>query len=126
MSTLGRDTEAERKTRLRQFLLDRRRRRCCPGLRREEVADLAGVSRTWYTLFEMARRTSSMRMVDRVADALLLDDEDHSLLLRLAISEVARAWEVYIDVTIRRIAVIFGAGGPSRIYSPEELRLLAS
>jgi hypothetical protein len=54
--------EIDRKKRLRQFLLDRRAslkprdvglsdrggRRCCPGLRREEVADLAGVSVTWY------------------------------------------------------------------------------
>jgi transcriptional regulator with XRE-family HTH domain len=103
--------ETDRKKRLRKFLLDRRGslkprdvglpdrggRRCCPGLRREEVADLAGVSVTWYTLFEMARRTSSMRMVDRVARALLLDEEDRSTLLRLAIPEVARAWEVYED-----------------------------
>jgi hypothetical protein len=36
-------------------------------------------------------------MVYRVAEALRLDDEDRSILLRLAIPEVARAWEVYED-----------------------------
>ena len=32
-------------------------RRRTPGLRREEVAQLAGLSTEWYTLFEMAKDT---------------------------------------------------------------------
>jgi transcriptional regulator with XRE-family HTH domain len=102
--------ESERRSRLREFLQDRRGRlkpgdvglpgngvRRCPGLRREEVAELAGISVSWYTLFEMARRNRrvSMRMVERVAGALRLNEADRATLLRLAFPEVAKASEVY-------------------------------
>ncbi|WP_374018223.1 helix-turn-helix transcriptional regulator [Paenibacillus thiaminolyticus] len=36
-------------------------RRRTPGLRREEVAQLAGVSTTWYTWLEQGGRTDSYR-----------------------------------------------------------------
>ncbi len=90
---------------LRRFLKERRARlqpsdvglpsygaRRCPGLRREEVAELVGVSAHWYTLFEMARRNRrvSIKMVERVADALRLDEEDYAMLLCLAVPEIAR------------------------------------
>src|ERR1700677_3918300 len=83
--------ESERRKQLRQFLIERRARlkpndvglaqrglRRCPGLRRGEVAELAGVSANWYTMFEMARRNRrvSMRMIGRVATALRLDEQD--------------------------------------------------
>ncbi len=49
-------------------------RRRTPGLRREEVAQLAGLSTEWYTLFEMAKDSGvSARTVDAVAKALRLD-----------------------------------------------------
>jgi transcriptional regulator with XRE-family HTH domain len=66
--------------------------RRCRGLRREEVAELAGVSAHWYILFEMARRNrrASLRMIERVAAALRLDEEDHMTLLCLAVPEIAR------------------------------------
>ncbi len=96
--------ERDRKERLRAFLKDRRSRlrpsdvglpeigmRRCPGLRRQEVAELANISATWYTLFEMARdRRVSLRMVERVADALRLDDRDRGELFALAIPQFAR------------------------------------
>jgi len=90
---------------LRDFLKERRARlkpsdvglpsygtRRCQGLRREEVAELAGVSAHWYTLFEMARRNrrASIRMIERVAAALRLDEEDYTKLLCLAVPEIAR------------------------------------
>jgi transcriptional regulator with XRE-family HTH domain len=66
--------------------------RRCRGLRREEVAELVGVSAHWYTLFEMARRNRrvSLGMIERVAAALRLDEEDHTKLLCLAVPEIAR------------------------------------
>jgi transcriptional regulator with XRE-family HTH domain len=66
--------------------------RRCQGLRREEVAELIGVSTNWYTLFEMARRNrrASIRMIERVAAALRLDEEDYTKLLCLAVPEIAR------------------------------------
>jgi transcriptional regulator with XRE-family HTH domain len=90
---------------LRAFLLERRARlkpqdvglpsygiRRCPGLRREEVAELAGVSAAWYTLFETARpkRRPSLRMVERVASALRLEERDRAHLYYLALPEIGR------------------------------------
>lgn len=44
-----------------------------PGLRRSEVALLAGISTEWYTLFEMGRnRAMTMRVIGPVSDALRL------------------------------------------------------
>ncbi len=60
-------------------------RRRAPGLRREEVALLAGVSVTWYTWLEQGRAERPSRAVlDAVARALRLDDAEHSHLLTLA------------------------------------------
>src|SRR5947207_6385430 len=48
-------------------------RRRTPGLRREEVAALAGVGVTWYTWFEQGRAIGvSSAFLDRLADALRL------------------------------------------------------
>src|SRR3954464_2128165 len=60
-------------------------RRRTPGLRREEVALLAGVSVTWYTWLEQARPINASRSVlDALAPALLLDDAQHDPLVALA------------------------------------------
>jgi transcriptional regulator with XRE-family HTH domain len=60
-------------------------RRRAPGLRREEVALLAGVSVTWYTWLEQGRDVNPSRSVlDALARALLLDDAEHAHLLVLA------------------------------------------
>ena len=51
-------------------------RRRTPGLRREEVADIAGVSLTWYTWLEQGRNISaSEQVIDAVARALRLDPD---------------------------------------------------
>ncbi|WP_028805723.1 helix-turn-helix transcriptional regulator [Streptomyces sp. 142MFCol3.1] len=59
-------------------------RRRVPGLRREEVAMLAGVSSDYYMRLEQGRESSpSPQVVEAVADALHLDDEAIDHLRRL-------------------------------------------
>lgn len=60
-------------------------RRRTPGLRREEVAALAGVGLTWYTWFEQGRELKvSEKFLLSVASALKLDDAECSHLFLLA------------------------------------------
>lgn len=60
-------------------------RRRTPGLRREEVAQIAGVSTTWYTWLEQGRDIrASGQVLDRVAYALRLNAEERSHLFALA------------------------------------------
>jgi transcriptional regulator with XRE-family HTH domain len=60
-------------------------RRRVPGLRREEVALLAGVSPDYYMRLEQGReRHPSQQVIDAVGRALQLDDEAVALLYRLA------------------------------------------
>lgn len=60
-------------------------RRRVPGLRREEVAVLAGVSTEWYTKLEKGHIAGvSEDVLDAVADALRLDDDERAYLLDLA------------------------------------------
>lgn len=55
-----------------------------PGLRREEVAQLAGVGLTWYTWFEQGRDVQvSESFLLKVAKALRLDDAECSRLFLL-------------------------------------------
>lgn len=56
-----------------------------PGLRREEVATLSGVSVTWYTWLEQGRNImASEQVVDALARALRLDPDQHRYLRGLA------------------------------------------
>ena len=60
-------------------------RRRTPGLRREEVALLAGVGVTWYTWLEQGRPiNASVQVLDAVARTLRLDGAERSHLYRLA------------------------------------------
>ncbi|MGB6984884.1 MAG: helix-turn-helix transcriptional regulator [Candidatus Aquilonibacter sp.] len=70
-------------------------RRRVPGLRREEVAELVGVSAKWYAAFETGRsdRHFSAEFVHRVAEALRLDSRDRVWLFRLALPEAAAVAE---------------------------------
>lgn len=92
------DLDATRREELGRFLRDRRakvqpgtvgisvrRRRRAQGLLREEVAELAGVSVTWYTWLEQARPTNpSARTLEGLAQALCLDAVERAHLFRLA------------------------------------------
>jgi transcriptional regulator with XRE-family HTH domain len=64
-------------------------RRRTPGLRREEVAELAAVGVTWYTWLEQGRPVrASAQVLQAIADALLLDPSERAYLFTLA--EVAQ------------------------------------
>ena len=61
------------------------RRRRTPGLRREEVAQLAAVGVTWYTWLEQAREIQvSGQVADAIARALMLDTIERQHLFTLA------------------------------------------
>jgi transcriptional regulator with XRE-family HTH domain len=89
---------ASRRRELGEFLRSRRERispedvglppasrRRTPGLRREEVATLAGVGVTWYTWLEQGRDiNASPQVLDSVARTLLLDQHEREHLFRLA------------------------------------------
>jgi transcriptional regulator with XRE-family HTH domain len=60
-------------------------RRNTPGLRREEVAVLAGVSFSWYTCLEQGRDVRvSASVLDAIASALALDGVERTHLYNLA------------------------------------------
>jgi transcriptional regulator with XRE-family HTH domain len=61
------------------------RHRRVPGLRREELAQLAGVSVAYYTRLEQGNgRNVSSEVLDAIARALRLTDAEHAHLTRLA------------------------------------------
>lgn len=61
-------------------------RRRTPGLRREEIAQLAGVSTTWYTWLEQGRdiKVSSL-VLDCISTALQLNNDERDYLYDLAL-----------------------------------------
>ena len=95
----------QRRSELGQFLKARRARlspedvgmppgtrRRTPGLRREEVALLAGVGVTWYTWLEQGRQiNASTQVLDAVARTLRLDRAERWHLYRLAEAMPLRA-----------------------------------
>jgi transcriptional regulator with XRE-family HTH domain len=79
------------------------RRRRTPGLRREEVAQRANVSATWYTWLEQGRGGApSADVLDRIGRALLLTDveREHIFLLGLGRPPEVR-YQAAEDVTPR-------------------------
>jgi transcriptional regulator with XRE-family HTH domain len=63
-------------------------RRRTPGLRREEVAQLAGVSATWYTWLEQKRPIGvSPAVLDNLARVLRLDPFERMQLFQLALRQ---------------------------------------
>ncbi|MFF7877569.1 helix-turn-helix domain-containing protein [Streptomyces californicus] len=61
------------------------RHRRVPGLRREELAQLAGVSVAYYTRLEQGNgRNVSVEVLDAIARALRLTDAEHAHLIHLA------------------------------------------
>ena len=95
----GVSTPADARTEIKDFLTTRRAKvtpqmaglpvvggnRRVPGLRREEVAMLAGVSVDYYTRLERGRAAgASEEVLDALASALLLDDAERQHLFDLA------------------------------------------
>jgi transcriptional regulator with XRE-family HTH domain len=82
-------------------------RRRTPGLRREEVAQLAGVGTTWYTWLEQARDVRASRAVlEALADALMLTPAERSHLVLLGRGEPAPPPPVVaeeVSPTVRRL-----------------------
>ena len=73
-------------------LPDRRRRRT-PGLRREEVAELAGIGVDWYIRLEQGRTVSpSQATIDALARALRLGKAEHKHLRALTENTDRRAF----------------------------------
>jgi transcriptional regulator with XRE-family HTH domain len=84
--------------------LDRARR--TPGLRREEVAMLAGVSVTWYTWLEQGRPiNASVDVLEALARTLRLDaaEREHLLALSTQPANDAPSYEYAPDALVRLI-----------------------
>jgi len=82
-------------------------RRRTPGLRREEVAILAGVGTTWYTWLEQGRDVQpSPEVLAALADALRLDPAERRhlfLLHNLPAPQVRPAAPEHVDPPLRRM-----------------------
>jgi transcriptional regulator with XRE-family HTH domain len=97
-------TAASDENRLGEYLRDRRSkldpasfglpqtRRRTPGLRREEVAQRANVSATWYTWLEQGRGGApSADVLDRIARALMLTNVEREHLFLLGLGRLPEA-----------------------------------
>jgi transcriptional regulator with XRE-family HTH domain len=97
-TTVGGDAEAQRRSELALFLKAKRaalsprrvglqpgRHRRASGLLREEVAQRAGISPTWYTWLEQGREINpSAAVLEQLAHALLLSASERVHLVTLA------------------------------------------
>ncbi|HEX4224500.1 MAG TPA: helix-turn-helix domain-containing protein [Pseudonocardiaceae bacterium] len=131
MATEQGSASAARRRELAAFLRSRRERitpadvgmppglrRRTPGLRREEVAQLAGVGVTWYTWLEQGRKiNASVQVLDSVARTLLLDSAERSHLHRLAgVPEVGPAdGEQILEPEIQQI--LDGIAVPAAVWN---------
>src|ERR1700733_5457139 len=81
------------------FLPGRRR---TPGLRREEVAQRASISPTWYTWLEQGRGGApSSDVLDRIARALMLTDVEREHLFLLGLGRQPEVRYRRDEVTLR-------------------------
>jgi transcriptional regulator with XRE-family HTH domain len=88
------------------------RRRRTPGLRREEVADLAGVGLTWYTWLEQGRNIRvSAEVLTAIARALQLEPAERAHLFRLA-GHAPPAPESTTDIISPRLRQVLDAWDP--------------
>jgi transcriptional regulator with XRE-family HTH domain len=87
-------------------------RRRTPGLRREEVAQLAGVGTTWYTWLEQGRDVrASLEVLESLARALQLTPAERSHLLLLGRGREAPAGSPpaeTVSPTLRRLVANLG------------------
>lgn len=74
-----------------------------PGLRREELAQLAGVSPIYYTRLEQGQSTNaSESVIDAIARALALTDDERAYLHELARPRPAKRWRAQRPESARR------------------------
>lgn len=103
------------------FGLPRGRRRT-PGLRREEIAQLAHVSATWYTWLEQGRGGApSADVLDRLARAFALNEAEREHLFLLAQErppKAQRAQGIVISPQLQRVLDAF-ADTPVIVKTPE-------
>jgi len=95
---VSQDQTKARREALRSFLITKRlrvtpkdvgltptkQRRRFSGLTREELCELTGISVTWYSWLEAARPIKvSTKVLDRLCEALLLNEDERAYLFRL-------------------------------------------
>jgi transcriptional regulator with XRE-family HTH domain len=124
---LAKGDGAPRRAELADFLRNRREalrpedvglpgggRRRTPGLRREEVAQLAGVGTTWYTWLEQGRDVrASASVLEAIAGALELTPAERAHLVLLGRGEQVvqgRAPKETVDPTVKRLVESLGPG----------------
>lgn len=79
--------------RLAEVGLSDTRRRRTPGLRREEVARLAGISAEWYVKLEQGRAVApSSATIDALARAVRLSETEQAHLRALARGDIHEPW----------------------------------
>jgi transcriptional regulator with XRE-family HTH domain len=75
-------------------------RRRTPGLRREEVAQLANVSTTWYTWLEQGRDIKvSSSVLDNISSALQLTEDERAYLYNLSLNVNAKLMQTKVVQT---------------------------
>ncbi|MFJ7213446.1 helix-turn-helix transcriptional regulator [Amycolatopsis sp. NPDC098790] len=94
-------------------------RRRTPGLRREEVSQLTGVSVTWYTWLEQARNiTVSRQVLDSLATGLKLDDVERQHLFALAATPLPLSQQTTSpSASLRRLLEVLNPH-PAYLVSP--------
>ena len=95
-------------------------RRHVAGLRREEVAKLAGISTTWYTWIEQAREINfSLDVIDEIGRALLLTPHEITYLKVLASDEPPQVCTLtpYVPEPLRRLVELHREA-PAYISTP--------
>ncbi len=111
-----------RRARLRpeQFDLQTFNKRRTPGLRREEVAQLAGLGVSWYTWLEQGRDIQvSDQVLERLASVLQLNEAERCHLFALARSSKPRPVQVNAPLPQDTVyqAILDGLGlYPAQIY----------
>src|ERR1700761_2282388 len=89
-------------------------RRRPPGLRREEVAQRAHISPTWYTCLEQGRGGApSAGVLDRIAGALMLTDTEREHLFLLGLGRPPEARYRKNDAVTPRLQRVLDALDPS-------------
>jgi transcriptional regulator with XRE-family HTH domain len=89
-------------------------RRRTPGLRREEVAQRANISPTWYTWLEQGRGGApSADVLDRIARALMLTDVEREHLFLLGLGRPPEAHYQKIEGVTPRLQRVLDALDPS-------------